>query len=321
MTLMREKLKSDEFRILMRKYGIFIVLLIIVVALSASSRTFRTPNNVISVLQQISTNGLVALGMCFVITVGGIDLSVGSMIALVGILSSLMLSKGYGLLVALIVPIALVTVCGFINGFMIAKFNFFPFVVTLAMQLVIRGAGYIVSGGYQIPISNLTFLKLYSYRIGGILPMPTLILFIVGILAYFLLHCTTFGRYVYATGGNPSAAMASGVSVLWIKTLAFTFSGFCASLAGLILTAKVAAGMPNIGTGYEGDAIAACVIGGTSFAGGVATIPGTFCGIIIIGLIYNGMNMLGISSYWQTICKGLLILGAISLDMFMNKRK
>ena len=318
---MREKLQSDEFRIMMRKYGIFIVLLIIVIALSLSSKTFRTSKNIISVLQQIATNGLVAFGMCFVITVGGIDLSVGSMIALVGVLSSLILSKGLPLFAALILPVLVVTACGFINGFLISRFNFFPFVVTLAMQLVIRGVGYIISGGYQVPIANLNFLKIYSYRIGGIVPMPTLILLCVGIIAYLLMHCTTFGRYVYATGGNPNAATASGVSVLWIKTLAFTFSGFCASLAGIILTAKVAAGMPNIGTGYEGDAIAACVIGGTSFAGGIATIPGTFCGIVIIGLIYNGMNMLGISSYWQTICKGLLILGAISLDMFMNKRQ
>lgn len=318
---MTDFFKSDEFKIMMRKYGIFLVLLIIVAALSISSRTFRTPNNIISVLQQIATNGLVAFGMCFVITVGGIDLSVGSMIALVGVLSSLLLSQGHGLFIALTVPILIVTICGFINGFLIAKFDFFPFVVTLAMQLVIRGVGYIISGGYQVPIANLTYLKIYSYRIFGIIPVPTLILLGVGVISYLLMHCTTFGRYVYATGGNASAATASGVSVLWIKTLAFTFSGFCAALAGIILTAKVAAGMPNIGTGYEGDAIAACVIGGTSFAGGIATIPGTLCSIIIIGLIYNGMNMLGISSYWQTICKGLLILGAISLDMIMNKRK
>jgi len=243
------------------------------------------------------------------------------MIALVCVLSSLLLQSGYGLLLAFLVPVMIVTFCGFINGFLIARFGFFPFVVTLAMQLVIRGVGYIISGGYQIPISNLTYLKVYSYRIGGVLPIPTLIILIVGVLAYILLQRTTFGRYIYAVGGNVNAATASGVSVLWIRTFSFVISAFCTSLAGIILTAKVAAGIPNIGAGYEGDAIAACVIGGTSFAGGIATIPGTFCGIVIIGLIYNGMNMLGISSYWQTISKGLLILGAISLDMAMNKRK
>ena len=319
--MLKQKLKSDEFRIAMRRYGIFFVLLIIVVALCICSPTFRTQKNIISVFQQIATNGLIAFGMCFVITAGGIDLSVGSMIPLVGVLSAMLLKNGWALLPAIVVPIIIVTCCGFINGFLIARFGFFPFVVTLAMQLVIRGTGYIISGGYQIPIANLNYLKLYSYRIAGILPVPTLILLIVGVMAFFLMHKTTFGRYIYAVGGNPNAARASGINVLWIRTFSFVISAFCTSLAGIILTAKVAAGQPNIGTGYEGDAIAACVIGGTSFAGGIATIPGTFCGIIIIGLIYNGMNMLGVSSYWQVICKGLLILGAISLDMAINKRK
>ena len=313
--------KSDKTKYMMRSYGIYFVLIIMIVFMSIASPTFRTKNNIISVLQQIATNGLISIGMCFVITAGGIDLSVGSMVGLAGVMTSLLMKNGWNMYSAIAVTVLVLCCCGFINGFLIAKFGFFPFVVTLAMQLVIRGACYIVSGGYQIAIANLNYLKIYSYRIFGILPVPTLILIVMLILAYILLHRTTYGRYVYAVGGNPNAAIASGVSILWIKTFTFVISAFCTALAGIIFASKVAAGMPNLGTGYEGDAVAACVIGGTSFAGGIATIPGTLAGIIIIGLIYNGMNMLGINSYWQTISKGLLIIGAISLDMVMNKRK
>lgn len=130
-----------------------------------------------------------------------------------------------------------------------------------------------------------------------------------------------FGRYIYAVGGNIHAAEASGVDVFWTRTKSFVISGFCAGIAGIIMTSRISAAQPNIGVGYETDAVAACVIGGTSFAGGIATIPGTMIGIVIIGLIYNGMNLLGISSYWQTITKGLLIIGAVLLDMLTNKRK
>jgi ribose/xylose/arabinose/galactoside ABC-type transport system permease subunit len=136
-----------------------------------------------------------------------------------------------------------------------------------------------------------------------------------------MLHWTKFGRYVYSVGGNIGAAKASGVNVHWTQIQTYVISGFCAGVAGIIMTARINAAQPNIGVGYETDAIAACVIGGTSFAGGISTIPGTLVGIIIIGLIYNGMNLVGISSYWQTICKGLLIIGAVLIDTLLNKRR
>jgi ribose/xylose/arabinose/galactoside ABC-type transport system permease subunit len=135
------------------------------------------------------------------------------------------------------------------------------------------------------------------------------------------MHWTKFGRYVYAVGGNQNAAEAAGVNVFWVKVLTFVYSGFCAGVASLLITARINASQPNIGVGYETDAIAACVIGGTSFAGGIATIPGTAMGIVIIGLIYNGMNLIGVESYWQTVCKGLLIVGAVLLDTFINKKR
>ena len=144
---------------------------------------------------------------------------------------------------------------------------------------------------------------------------------LVVIIMYIVMHWTRFGRYVYAVGGNVNAAIASGVSVFWTKTICYTISGFLAGMAGVIFTSKTGAAQSNIGVGYETDAIAAAVLGGTSFAGGIATIPGCVLGIFIIGLIYNGMNMIGVSSYYQSIVKGLIIIGAVMLDMVMNRNK
>ena len=197
----------------------------------------------------------------------------------------------------------------------------FPFVVTLATQLVIRGVAYIISGGYSASLANADFKNIGNGKLFSIIPIPVVILFAIAILAYIIMHWTHFGRYIYAVGGNMNSAIASGVNVFWTRTFSFTIMGFCAGVAGVIMTSRISAAQPNIGVGYETDAIAACVIGGTSFSGGIATIPGTMIGIVIIGLIYNGMNLVGINSYWQTITKGLLIIGAVMLDMFMNKRK
>jgi ribose/xylose/arabinose/galactoside ABC-type transport system permease subunit len=153
------------------------------------------------------------------------------------------------------------------------------------------------------------------------MPYPVIILLVVFLISYTLLHWTKFGRYVYAVGGNINAATASGVNIFWTRTMTFVISGIFAGIAGILMTAKINAAQPNIGVGYETDAIAACVIGGASFAGGVSTIPGTLVGIVIIGLIYNGMNLIGVESYFQTIVKGLLIIGAVMLDMTINKKR
>lgn len=314
-------MNQNEFNIFMRRYGIGVVMLGMIVTLAIVSPTFRTSGNIISILLQVSINGILALGMVFVITAGGIDLSIGSMLALSSVIIGVMLNATENILLACVASVIINTLFGMLNGVLVAKFNMIPFVVTLATQLVVRGVAYILSGGYSQSLANIEFRQIGAGKLFGVIPYPVIILIIIAILAYIILHWTKFGRYVYAVGGNINAATASGVNVFWTRAGTFTISGFCAGIAGIIMTSRISAAQPNIGIGYETDAIAACVIGGTSFAGGVATIPGTFMGIIIIGLIYNGMNLIGINSYWQTITKGLLIIGAVMLDMFMNKRK
>ena len=312
---------QHDLSLFTRRYGIVFVMIAMFIVLSLSSSAFLTVGNVTNVLSTVALNGVLAMGMVFVITAGGIDLSIGAMLALASTFIGIVLEATGNIALACFGAVAICTLFGLINGLLIAKFQMFPFVVTLASQLVIRGLGYVISGGYSFALANPDFTQIGLGKLFKSIPYPILILLGITILAYLLLHWTRFGRYVYAVGGNIGAAKASGVNVFWTQTSTYLISGFCAGVAGIIMTARINAAQPNIGVGYETDAIAACVIGGTSFAGGISTIPGTLVGIIIIGLIYNGMNLVGISSYWQTICKGLLIIGAVLIDTLLNKRR
>ncbi|MEZ3435234.1 MAG: ABC transporter permease [Lachnospiraceae bacterium] len=310
----------EKFRMFMGKYGIGVILLIMMVFISIMEPAFRSGSNMVNVATQVSINAMIAYGMCLAITTEGIDLSVGAQLALVScILGQLISNKGWGIIPAIVVAILVSTAWGTINGFLISKFNMFPFVVTLSTQLIIRGLAQVVSGGQAIPITDATFKQIYSAKLGPI-PFPILVLILATILMYLVLHWTKFGRYVFAVGDNMQAAIASGVSIIKTKTATYAISGFLAGVAGVIFTAKTASAQSNIGVGYETDAVAACVLGGTSFAGGVTTVPGVLMGIFIIGFIYNGMNLIGIDSYYQSMTKGAVIIGAVLLDMVMNKK-
>lgn len=307
--------------VFLKKYGISAVLILMVLILLVISPTFRTTGNMVSILQQVATNGVLALGMVFVITAGGIDLSIGSLLALTSVIIGKILNTTGSAPMAITVAIIACAFFGFLNGYLISKFNMFPFVVTLATQLVIRGVAYIIAAGQSVTLTSRGFRNIGLGKLGGLIPYAIIILMGVFIIAYFILHWTKYGRYVYALGGNVNAAVASGVNVFWTRVGTYVISGVCAGIAGVILTSRINAAQPNIGVGYETDAIAACVIGGTSFAGGVSTIPGTMIGIAIIGVIYNGMNLLKVDSYFQTVAKGALIIGAVLLDMAINKKK
>jgi ribose/xylose/arabinose/galactoside ABC-type transport system permease subunit len=314
-------MNQHDFSLFMKRYGIVFVMIGMFVILSVSSTKFLKMNNILNVLSTVALNGILAMGMVFVITAGGIDLSIGSLLALASTTIGIVLQATGNIPLACVTAVVICTFFGLLNGLLVAKFNMFPFVVTLASQLVIRGLGYVISGGYSFALANPKFSQIGLGKLFGIIPYPILILLGIAVISYLLLHWTKFGRYIYAVGGNINAATASGVNVFWTRVGSFIISGLFAGVAGIIMTARINAAQPNIGVGYETDAIAACVIGGTSFAGGISTIPGTMVGIIIIGLIYNGMNLIGISSYWQTISKGLLIIGAVMLDSFINKKR
>lgn len=312
--------QSDEFRMFMGKYGIGVILVFMIVIIAILKPRFIYPSNILNVLTQISVNCLIAYGMCLCITTGGIDLSVGSQLALVSVLlGQFIVVGGMNIGLAIVLSVAAATLFGFINGVLVAKFNMAAFVVTLATQLVIRSIAQIISDGKGLSMASQAFKDIYSATFLGI-PYPILYMIIISIIMYIVMHWTKFGRYVFAVGGNVNAAIASGVNVFWVKTLCYTISGLLAGIAGVIFTSKTGSAQSNIGLAYETDAVAACVLGGTSFAGGIATAPGVLLGAIIIGCIYNGMNFLNIGSYYQYMTKGVIIIFAVLVDMVINKK-
>lgn len=322
---MGTKLKTDnksyQRQLFFKRYGIVFVMIGMILLLTIATENFLSYGNILNVLSTISINGCIALGMCIVITAGGIDLTVGALLAWGSVVAGLVLQSTESIALACVVSVVTCGLMGLITGIMISQFDLFPFVATLAMQLVIRGLATALSGGASFPVAVSAFTKIGLGKVFNVIPIPALILLALIVVAYILMHWTKFGRYVYAIGGNKNAAIASGVNVYWINVWTYVISGLFTGISALIMTAKINASQPNIGVGYETDAIAACVIGGTSFAGGVSTIPGTVIGIIIIGLIYNGMNLIGVQSYWQTVCKGVLIVLAVLLDKILNKKR
>ena len=312
-------MEREAWRSFMGKYGVSLIMVVMIIAIAIYNPRFLSGSNLINVITQISINGMMAFGMCLCITIGGIDLTVGAQLALVGvIMGQTITNHGWPVVAGILVGVAVATLFGFINGFFIAKFNMFPFVVTLSMQLVIRGAAQVISGGKAITFGQ-SVKNLYYGKFLGI-AFPIWALLVVFVLMYIMFHWTKLGRYILAVGGNANAAVASGVNEVRIRIIVHTISGFLAGVAAVIMAAKTGSGQSNLGVGYETDAVAASVIGGTSFAGGIATMPGVLIGIFIIGFIYNGINMIGIDANWQSIIRGLIIIGTVMLDMIINGR-
>ncbi|MBZ4645518.1 MAG: transporter permease [Clostridia bacterium] len=298
------------------RYGIFFI----VVLMSVLSPSFLTVINIMNVVRQISFIAIVGIGVTMVIITTGIDLSSGSVIALASVVSaSFAHPNTYPLVVPVLLGLAMGVLCGAVNGSIIAKAKIPPFIVTLGMMTVARGAALLYSNGK--PIGNFTneFIFLGAGKIMGI-PVPIIILLFVAIITHIMLNNTKFGRHVYAIGGNEQAAIISGVNVNKVKVLVYTYASFLAALAGIVLTARISSGQPGLGVSYELDAIAAAVIGGTSLStGGIGTVAGTITGALIIGVINNGMDLLNVSAYWQQIVKGVIIVAAVLLDQMKNK--
>ena len=300
---------------LIQEYGAFLALAVLVIGISIVSPEFRTGGNFLSLLRQSSINGLIAFGMTGVILTGGIDLSVGSVLALSTALCAGMISGGVPAGLAMLLALVIGTVLGAISGFLVTKGRLQPFIATLITMTVYRGLTMIFTDGK--PISNLGdsfVLKLVGKgNIFGI-PVPVLLLILIFLLFYFLLTKTTFGRKVYATGSNWKCAQLVGVNINKTKVILYAISGLMASISGLILLSRLSSAQPTLGEGYELDAIASVALGGTSMNGGRGKIQGTLVGVLIIAVLNNGLNILGVSSYYQDVVKGLVILVAVLSD-------
>jgi len=314
------------------KYGIFLIFAVMVVAASIMSPAFLSSINLINIVRQMSVVGLIALGVTGVIVSAGIDLSSGSVVGLTAVVAaSLAQDPEYStpfypgvhvpLIVAVLAACAVGALVGLINGSLVAKTRIPPFIATLGTFTAIRGLALLYTGGR--PISDLTD----SYNFigqGAVLgvPVPIIILVIMAVVTHILYAHTKFGKYIYAIGGNEQAARVSGIDAEKYKMLIYVYASFLAGLAGVVVSSRIGSGQPGLGVGYELDAIAAAVIGGTSLsAGGIGTVAGTIVGALIIGVLNNILDLMNVSAYWQQIIKGCIIVGAVILDQLKQRRR
>jgi ribose/xylose/arabinose/galactoside ABC-type transport system permease subunit len=296
------------------QWGMILALAAICVALSIVKPAFLTIPNLVNLVRQISINGILAVGVTCVLLTGGVDLSLGSLVALTGVIAaSFAHPQQYPPAVPVLMGVLAGAGCGAINGWVVTKGRVAPFVATLGMMTAARGLALVLSGGR--PVSNLSreFTWMGSSDVAGI-PVPSLIFFCVALAAHVFLNNLKVGRHIHAVGGNENAARASGINVNAVKMLAYTACASLAGLAGVVLASRITTGQPNAGVGYELDAIAAAVIGGTSLAGGVGGVGGTILGALLMGVINNGLDLVNVSSYYQQIVKGAIIVGAVWMD-------
>lgn len=298
-----------------QKLGPLLGLIILVVIVSILNPSFLEPLNILNLLRQVAINALIAFGMTFVILTGGIDLSVGAILALSSALTAGMMVSGIDPILAILIGCILGGLMGTVNGLLITKGKMAPFIATLATMTIFRGLTLVYTGGNPITgLGDNYLFQLFGrgYFLG--IPVPAITMIVTFVVLFIILHKTPFGRKTYAIGGNEKAALISGIKVPNVKIMIYSLSGMLAALAGAILTSRLNSAQPTAGTSYELDAIAAVVLGGTSLSGGKGRIFGTLIGALIIGTLNNGLNLLGVSSFYQMVVKGIVILIAVLLD-------
>ncbi|MBS4207397.1 D-allose ABC transporter permease [Bacillus sp. FJAT-50079] len=313
---------QKKFNKIWEKFGTFGILVLIILVLGIlSPKYFFTVSNLTQVILQSSINIIVGAGEFFTILIAGIDLSVGSIMALTGMITAKLLVAGVPVILAILIGgIAVGALLGFINGFLVVKTNLHPFIITLGTLSIFRGLTLIISDArpvYGLPTE-------FTQGVAGwiwIIPIPVIIAIVLALVLTFVTNKTKMGRNIYALGGNEQAAWFSGININLHKIVVFIISGVCAGIAGVVLTARLGAAEPLAGTGFELFAIAAAIIGGTSFFGGKGKIYGVVMGALIIGVINNGLNILNVSTYYQQIVMGSLIIGAVSLDRLFGGKK
>lgn len=303
-----------------RQFGIYIVLLVLLIFFTIASENFLVSQNLLNVARQVSMMGIAAVGFSFVLLLGGIDLSIGSVITLVNIVAAyLMVNSGLSPVLAIIAALVLSSAIGFTNGWIIANIKMPSIIVTLAMMIIIEGVAYLICEGLPIYGFPESFAVIGQGYVGPI-PIPVIIMLIVMGIGGFILRKTYFGRYFYAVGGNEEAAKLSGINVTRVKYLVYTLSGFFAGVAGVVILSRTNSGQVLSGKGFEFDVLTACVLGGVSVAGGVGKISNVLAGVLILGVLSNGLVLLDVSQFVQMVIKGSVLLIAVALDSLQNRK-
>ncbi|RZN57655.1 ribose ABC transporter permease [Avibacterium paragallinarum] len=300
-----------------------LALIVLIVIVSSINPNFFTMDNLLNILRQTSVNAIIAVGMTFVILTAGIDLSVGSVLALTGAIAASLVNLDLSIFI--VIPLVLLcgTLLGGISGVIIAKGNVQAFIATLVTMTLLRGVTMVYTDGRPISLGFSDVADQFSFLGTGYLfniPFPIWLMAMIFLIAWYILKHTPMGRYIYALGGNESATRLSGINVDKVKIFVYAVSGFLATVAGLIVTSRLSSAQPTAGVSYELDAIAAVVVGGTSLMGGKGRIFGTLIGALIIGFLNNALNLLDISSYYQMIAKSIVILAAVLTDHFFSRK-
>ncbi len=305
---------------ILSKYGTDAALIIQIVVFSIASEAFLTQANVLNVLRQVSIVGVCAVGMTFIIITGGIDLSVGSMIGLAGMILATLVSLGYDPLLSFGITMLIGSLLGLLTGSIINSIGIPPLIATLGMMTILRGLAYVISGGlpiYGIPDS----LKWLGQGYVAGIPVPVIIMAVVFLVGWVVLTRTVFGRQVYGIGGNEEASRLSGVDVKRVRYYVYFIGYALATFAGIILMARINSGQPRAGTNYELDIITAVVLGGVSIMGGIGSLPRVLAGVLIMGILANGMVLLNVNEFVQWVVKGTVLLAAVSLDRLAHRAK
>jgi len=300
----------------------FLSLILLVLFFSFASPHFFSVRNLVTIGLQTAVIGIMAMGVTYVIITAGIDLSIGSLLAVTGVVTALAIGAGAPIAIGVIAGAMSGLGIGLFNGFVVAFGKVPPFVVTLGMMMTGRGLALVLTDGRPLYFREVPEFRLLAQtRVFDTVPLPVVYLFVVAIIAGFILKRSAIGRYIYAVGSNEEAARLSGVNVTKIKLFVYSFSGFMTGLAGVILAARLNSAQPAAGQTYELDAIAAAVIGGTSLMGGEGTITGTMVGAFIMSVLRNGLNLMGVSQFWQQVIMGLVVIGAVFIDTLRKQRE
>lgn len=304
-----------------KKYGIYIFLAVVFVFFAVLAPNFLSYKNVINILRQVSMFGIVVIGVTFVMIGGGMDLSVGGQMAVVGMAAGyLMVNLQVNLLVASVLAILLGCAFGAINGIVAIKLNIAPIIVTLSMMLILQGVAYLITGGYPITGMPEQFVVIGQGYVGAI-PIPVIIFVLFIAFGWIVMNKTYLGRYIYALGGNKEAARLAGISVERLTVFVYMFAGFAASIAALIMVGRTNASQPGAGSSYPFDCMTAACLGGISIQGGEGKISGVVVGVIILGILDNGLVLMGVNSNFQSVVKGLILLIAVAIDCYQGKVK
>lgn len=312
--------QKKDIKALLSEYFIFVIFIALVIGLTCLKPSFIQPSNLVNIMKQASINGILSFGMMFVIIAGGFDMSVGSTVAFAGILAAMLGRGEYPLIVPLIVALIAGLAVGVINGVGVAIGDLPPFIMTLGTLTAVRGLALLVSNGK--PITGITeqYRMIAANSVAGI-PMLAIFLAIVIVICSFVLAKTVYGRRIYACGGNLQAARVAGINTTAIRVSTFAIAGLLAGFCGFLMTSRVTIGQPTAAESYEMDAITACVVGGVSMSGGVGKPWGVVVGALLITVITNGLDILGVSSHWQKIVKGLIIVLAVLIDVKGKSKK